>query len=193
MKTLDKVEAEVKGVLDPRLRQYQMNLLSISDEKEEAAGKKAYEEFAKRKEDAMAEVAKRRNELTGVNSAAAEESKKPKGPGATLQQIDAHGTDVQNKSVDAALRIQRTLAEDKKTADNIIVKIEENTEKLLVIEDAREQMDSTMGRVKKHINFFMRSLASDKLMMCLIFTALIGIVVAVVCYFIFGSSSSSSD
>ena len=71
--------------------------------------------------------------------------------------------------------------------------MQDNKQKLLSIDDTREQMDGAMKRVGNHLQYFFRTMAADKLLMCLIFTALIAIVAAVACYFIFGGSSGEED
>eukprot|EP00826_Nyctotherus_ovalis_P051647 TRINITY_DN6463_c0_g1_i10.p1 TRINITY_DN6463_c0_g1~~TRINITY_DN6463_c0_g1_i10.p1 ORF type:complete len:170 (-),score=44.94 TRINITY_DN6463_c0_g1_i10:68-577(-) len=157
-----------------------MNVQMLSDEEAEE-GTKMHGEYQRKKNEILGVIEKKRAEILGV---------KDKGKGNSksfhsLSEAESYGTDLQNKSLESLQRSLKTTNEDIKIADDIEKKIQDNMQTLLAIEDERIQMDSTMARVKKHIDYFKRSLQTDKLLVCLVFTAILGIIAAVICYFAF--------
>ena len=170
-----------------------MNIISLSgnDEKTE---KENFKRLETKRNDAVASINKKRADLLGINSKATEA--KGNDSEKTLNNIGAvqkYGEDLQAKGLSKLLNIEKVLEEDSAKASLIEKQIEDNKKTILRVEDERENMEGALKRVGKHLQYFTRTMASDKLLVCLLFTALAVIIGALVCYFIFGGSKGQNE
>jgi len=168
-----------------------MNIFSL-EEDEEQEEQKFYKSFEEKRNSLIEQITKKRNELLGISNTK-DSLKKPDKVIGNLKDAEAYGEDLQKKSKDVLLNIKKTTEEDIKKAALIENQIEQNKATILRIEDEREKMEGTLKRVGKHLAYFAKTMASDKLLICLVFTAVLAIIGAVACYFIFGSGSGSTE
>ena len=156
-----------------------MNIQMLSDE-ETNQKLKIYNTFQDKRSNLLNVISKKKSEMLGGSKKSSNVKTFE-----SLSEAETYGTNLQNQSIESLNRSRKILHEDMKIADDIEKKIQENIQTLLAIEDERAQMDTMMVRVGKHIAYFKRTLQTDKLLVCLVFTAILGIIVAVFCYFIF--------
>lgn len=102
-----------------------------------------------------------------------------------VQEVIKMGDDYQGKTVKVAEDIQRKLKETHEVADAALIDLDKVNERLKFVSNELDRADSTMGRLKKYVNYFNRHYMGDKAIMGCIICVLVLIVVVLICSFAF--------
>eukprot|EP00826_Nyctotherus_ovalis_P021672 TRINITY_DN1703_c0_g1_i12.p1 TRINITY_DN1703_c0_g1~~TRINITY_DN1703_c0_g1_i12.p1 ORF type:complete len:232 (-),score=88.28 TRINITY_DN1703_c0_g1_i12:68-763(-) len=102
-----------------------------------------------------------------------------------VQKVIKLGDEYQDKTVKVAEDIQRKLKETHEVADTVLIDLDKVNERLKFVSNELDKADSTMGRLKKYVNYFNRHYMSDKAIMGCIICILVLIVVVLICSFAF--------
>eukprot|EP00736_Rhodelphis_marinus_P004440 Rmarinus@m.8277 len=103
-----------------------------------------------------------------------------------------YGKKVQDESLDSLARSKALVAESENIGTETAVKLKEQTEQLKQIHEDVQKIESNLKQADKLIRRFMRRMMTDKIVLCLLFFIVVGIV-AIIAWHLWGPGSDDDD
>lgn len=174
-----------------RIEAYELETLQL-DRHEQIKHKGALEALQIRAKELRSELdRKKTDKREAAKQAAFEEPKKLEDMNG--QELIQTGDKYQQQGMDALKRIQMNIHSADQKADQINLELHRQDEQMQKAKEKTQDIQSELKRAQKYLKYFAKQVYTDKILMCLIFLAVIAVIVIIILKIVKKNNITSSE